>query len=75
MMPGKIFKADVRQVIQEMSGEDLKLDEFVGRLILLSKVRTGLDQTGEGVSHEDVTTEFYKPRGERKWNQGRISRR
>jgi len=58
------------KVMQEMSGDYIDLDEFVGRLILLSKIRAGLHQAGEGVSHEDVDTEFTKPRGERKWNRG-----
>ncbi len=67
-MPATISKADVRNIMQEMSDEGMNLDEFVERIILLSKVRSGLEQTGQGIPHEEVVQEFTKPRGERKWN-------
>jgi len=67
-MPATISKSDIKKVMQEMSDESMNLDEFVERIILLSKVRAGLEQAGEGIPHDEVVEEFKKPRGERKWN-------
>ncbi|MEX0600587.1 MAG: hypothetical protein WD205_08090 [Rhodothermales bacterium] len=51
-MPASISKADVMKVMQEMSDEGMNLDEFIERIILLSKVRSGLEQAGEGIRHD-----------------------
>jgi hypothetical protein len=69
-MPLKILKADITNAMRTISGEDMLLDEFVLRLVVLSKVRAGIDQTGEGLDHGTVIREFNKPRTERTWNRG-----
>ncbi len=51
-----------------MSSDDMNLDDFIERIILLSKVRTSLEQEGRGISQAEVIQEFKKPRNERKWN-------
>ena len=67
-MPATISKADIQKVIREMPSDDMNLDDFIERVILLSKVRSALEQEGEGISQAQVIQEFKKPRNERKWN-------
>jgi len=67
-MPGTISKSDVQKVMHDMSTDEMNLDDFIERIILLSKVRAGLDQQGQGLSQEEVIREFEKPRSDRKWN-------
>ena len=67
-MPSTISKADIQKVIREMPSDDMNLDDFIERVILLSKVRSALEQEGEGFSQAQVIQEFKTPRNERKWN-------
>jgi len=67
-MPATISKSDIQKVMREMSADDMNLDDFIERVVLLSKVRAGLDQKGQGISQEEVIQELAKPRAERKWN-------
>jgi hypothetical protein len=67
-MPATISKDDIQRILREMSTEEMDLDEFVERVILLSKVRSGLNQENQGIAHADVVKEFEKPRRERRWN-------
>ncbi|GMQ80819.1 MAG: hypothetical protein BMS9Abin05_0248 [Rhodothermia bacterium] len=67
-MPSTISKSDIQKVMREMSADDMNLDDFIERIVLLSKVRTGLDQKGQGISQEEAMREFGKPRADRKWN-------
>ncbi len=67
-MPATISRADIQKVVRDMSSDDMDLDDFIERIILLSKVRSGLEQEGQGISQPEVIQEFKKPRSERKWN-------
>ncbi len=67
-MPSTISRADIQKVMRDMSSEDMNLDDFIERIILLSKVRSALEEVGQGITQAEVIQEFKKPRGERKWN-------
>jgi len=67
-MSSTISKSDIQKVIREMSADDMNLDDFIERVILLSKIRTGLEQKGQGIPQEEAVREFGKPRADRKWN-------
>ncbi|GEM_PF-1328421 len=67
-MPATLSKADVLKAVEELPDEGIALEDVIERLILLSKVRAGLQESGQGIAHDRVIEEFKKPRHEREWN-------
>ena len=67
-MPATLSKADVLKAVEELPDEDIALEDVIERLLVLRKVRTGLEQAGQGLPHAEVVEEFKKPRDERRWS-------
>lgn len=67
-MPATLSKADVLKAVEELPDEGIALEDVIERLLVIHKVRTGLEQAGQGIPHADVVEEFKKPRSERRWN-------
>ena len=66
-MPAPLSKADVIKAVEDLPDENFALGDIIERLIVIHKVRTGLEQQGQGVSHAEVVKHFKKPRNERQW--------
>lgn len=67
-MPATLSKADVLKAVEELPDEGIALEDVIERLIVLRKVRAGLEEAGQSISHDRVVEEFKKPRHEREWN-------
>ena len=66
-MPATLSKADVIKAIEELPDENIVLEDLIERLIVIYKVRTGLEQAGQGIPHAEVVKQFKKPRNQRQW--------
>lgn len=66
-MPATLSKADVMKAIEELPDENIALEDLIERLIVIHKVRTGLEQAGQGIPHAEVVKQFKKPRDQRQW--------
>ena len=66
-MPATLSKAEVIKAVEELPDENIALEDLIERLIVIHKVRTGLEQAGQGIPHEEVVRLFKKPRNERQW--------
>ena len=66
-MPASLSKADVIKAVEELPDENFALEDIIERLIVIHKVRTGLEQEGQGIPHAEVVKQFKKPRNERQW--------
>ncbi len=66
-MPTTLSKADVIKAIEELPDENIVLEDLIERLIVIHKVRTGLEQAGQGIPHAEVVKQFKKPRNQRQW--------
>ena len=66
-MPATLSKADVIKAIEELPDENIVLEDLIERLIVIHKVRTGLEQAGQGIPHAEVVKQFKKPRNQRQW--------
>lgn len=66
-MPATLSKSEIFRALEDLPDEEIALEDVIERLILLKKVRSGLDQTGEGVPHDEVQKQFEKPPEERTW--------
>jgi hypothetical protein len=67
-MPATLSKSDILKAVEELPDEGIALEDVIERLVLLRKVQTGLQEVGQGISHNRVVEEFKKPRHEREWN-------
>ena len=67
-MSATLSKADVLRAVEELPDEGITLQDVIERLVVLRKVRAGLEQEGQGIPHAEVVEEFKKPRDERRWN-------
>ena len=67
-MPATLSKAEVLRAVEELPDEGITLEDLIERFVVLRKVRTGLEQEGQGIAHAEVVEEFKKPRHERRWN-------
>ena len=70
-MPATLSKADIIKAVEELPDENFALEDIIERLIVIQKVRTGLAQEGQGVSHAEVVKQFKKPRNERQMHASR----
>lgn len=68
-MPATLSKNDILRALDDLPDEEIPLRDVIERLILLQKVHSGLEQEGEGISHETVKREFTKSPDERRWRQ------
>ena len=66
-MPATFSKADVLKAVEELPDENIVLEDLIEHLIVIHKVRTGLEQTGQGIPHSEVVEQFKKPRDQRQW--------
>ena len=66
-MPATLSKAEVIKAVEELPDENIALEDLIERLIVIHKVRTGLEQAGQGIPHAEVVKQFKKPRNERQW--------
>lgn len=66
-MSATLSKADVMKAVEELPDENIALEDLIERLIVIHKVRTGLEQAGQGIPHTEVVKQFRKPRNERQW--------
>ena len=64
-MPGTPSKSEILRALEDLPDEEIALEDVIERLILLKKVRSGLDQTDEGVPHDEVKQQFEKPPDQR----------
>ena len=67
LMPATLSKADVIKAVEELPDEQFALEDLIERLIVIHKVRTGLEQKGQGIPHVEVVKQFKKPRDQREW--------
>jgi len=68
LMAATLSKADVLKAVEELPDEGIALEDVIERLIVLRKVRAGLEEAGQGISHDRVVEEFKKPKHKREWN-------
>lgn len=66
-MPATLSKSEILRALEDLPDEEIALEDVIERLILLKKVRSGLDQAGEGIPYEEVKEQFNKPPEERTW--------
>lgn len=66
-MPATLSKSEILRALEDLPDEEIAVEDVIERLILLKKVRSGLDQTGEGIPHEEVKQQFEKQPEERTW--------
>ncbi|MFB6277939.1 MAG: hypothetical protein ABEK75_00380 [Salinibacter sp.] len=66
-MPATLSKSEIIRALDDLPDEEIALEDVIERLILLKKVRSGLDQAGKGIPHEEVKEQFEKPPEERTW--------
>lgn len=66
-MPGTLSKSEIFRALDDLPDQEIALEDVIERLILLKKVRSGLDQAGEGIPHEEAKEQFEKPPEERTW--------
>ena len=66
-MPATLSKADVIKAVEELPDENFALEDLIERLIVIHKVRIGLEQQGQGIPHAEVVKQFKKPRNQRQW--------
>ena len=66
-MPATLSKNDILRALDDLPEENILLEEVVERLILLQKVRSGLEQEGDGFSHQEVKQQFDKSPEQRSW--------
>ena len=66
-MPATLSKSEILRALEDFPEEEIALEDVIERLILLKKVRSGLDQTDEGIPHEEVKQQFEKPPDQRAW--------
>ncbi len=66
-MPATLSKSEILRVLEDLPDEEIALEDVIERLILLKKVRSGLDQTDEGVPHDKVKQQFEKSPDQRTW--------
>ncbi len=45
---------------EELPDENFALEDLIERLIVIHKVRTGLEQAGQGIPHVEVVKQFKK---------------
>ncbi|PSQ75522.1 MAG: hypothetical protein BRD33_04050 [Bacteroidetes bacterium QH_6_63_17] len=67
-MPATLSKSEIFRALDDLPDEEIALEDVIECLILLKKVRSGLDQEGEGVPHDDVKQQFKKSPEERTWH-------
>ena len=66
-MPATLSKSEILRALEDFPEEEIALEDVIERLILLKKVRSGLDQTDEGIPHGEVKQQFEKPPDQRTW--------
>ncbi|MFB6097889.1 MAG: hypothetical protein ABEK84_02020 [Salinibacter sp.] len=66
-MPATLSKSEIIRALDDLPDEEIALEDVIERLILLKKVRSGLDQAGEEIPHEEVKEQFEKPPEKRPW--------
>ena len=66
-MPATFSKADVIKAVEELPDENIALEDLIEHLIVIHKVRTGMEQEGQGIPHAEVVKQFKKPRNQRQW--------
>jgi hypothetical protein len=66
-MPATLSKSEILRALEDLPDEEIALEDVIERLILLKKVRSGLDQTGEGRPHDEVKQQFEKSPDQRTW--------
>ena len=57
-MPATLSKADVIKAVEELPDEQFAIEDLIERLIVIHKVRTGLEQAGQGIPHAEVVKQF-----------------
>lgn len=57
-MHATLSKADVIRAVEELPDENITLEDLIEYLIVIHKVRTGLEQEGQGISHDEVVKQF-----------------
>jgi len=66
-MPATFSKADVMKAVEELPDQNITLEDLIEHLIVIHKVRTGMEQEGQGIPHAEVVKQFKKPRNQRQW--------
>ena len=66
-MPATLSKSEILRALENLPDEEISLEDVIERLILLKKVRSGLNQTGEGMPHDEVKQQFEKSPDQRTW--------
>jgi hypothetical protein len=66
-MPTTLSKADVLKAVEDLPQENFALEDLIEHLIVIHKVRVGLEEAGQGIPHAEVVKQFKKPRNQRQW--------
>lgn len=64
-MPATLSKSEILRALDDLPEEKIALEDVIERLILLKKVRSGLDQHEQGIPHDEVKQESKKSSDQR----------
>lgn len=66
-MPSTLSKSEILRVLEDLPDGEIAIEDVIQRLILLKKMRSGLDQAGEGIPHDEVKQQFENSPDQRTW--------
>jgi hypothetical protein len=66
-IPATLSKSEILRALEDLPDEEIALEDVIERLILLKKVRSGLDQADERIPHDEVKQQFERSPDQRSW--------
>lgn len=68
-MSSTLSKSEIIEAVQSLP-DGVDLEDVIEHLLLLDKVRRGLQEVGQGLPQSEVEEQFKLPRDQRVWNRG-----